>query len=87
MKKVSNGLISGKCFDAHYLDYIHDYQRMSLYTHQEFQDRFQAEDCLVDFDSSSLPQLEPATTTTQRSIDRESLLRRYLRHPAISNFN
>merc|ERR1711976_39253 len=77
--------ILGKCFDDHYMQYIYNSQKWSLSSHHLYQELFSGENsCFDDIQDSSSPRLEP--TTTVRSIDRGNLLRRYLRHPAISKY-
>merc|ERR1712198_703278 len=77
--------ILGKCFDDHYMQYIYNSQKWSLSSHHLYQELFSGENsCFDEIQDSSSPRLEP--TTTVRSIDRGNLLRRYLRHPAISKY-
>jgi len=79
--------ILGRCFEPHFTDYISSVQKWSLSSHHIFQQRLQ-DICLADQEEEmSEPNVEDITTTKPRIFDRANILRRYLRHPAISKYS
>ena len=74
----------GQCFQTEYLQYIYNVQTWSMANHKTFQDIL-GDACLTE-DVPEDPSLETITTSRPEVINRTKLLRRYLRHPAISKY-
>merc|ERR1712064_91731 len=84
LSKDRQCLLLNNFLDDHYLQYIYNSQKWSLSSHHYYQQLFGGDDSCFEDTQGESPRLEP--TTTVRSIDRGNLLRRYLRHPAISKY-
>ena len=75
----------GQCFQTDYLQYIYNVQTWAMANHKTFKDIL-GDVCLTD-EVPEDPSLDTITTSRPKeTINRSKLLRRYLRHPAISKY-